>query len=281
MSSLKEEYALHKAQRALIIYKETKEQLESEVLIVEKLDTATISSIVDAMNEVETALTPFFPKLKSVKAALDAAEAELMGLVSKSMVWNRDKKTSAMLGKALALYQGLSQFLANELTVLLKSRIFSKAKESPTAPVGPQMIPMFKRSLKQDVAAGILNKLFSSTNIPYINNDQLATELSTMTFAELKQLTEIGKMPTVLPQAEIQRIATDAMQIGTQGSVAAPAEDGPAPGLTPMDYTSRSGGGSERNLKISVDTQKKVQAALDPWVSDPRAVQAVLKALGQ
>jgi hypothetical protein len=261
--SLKEEYALKKAQEKETAYSEAKQLLESHYLIFERLDTATIAQIVDSMAAIEEALAPFLPKLPSVKTGLDAAEAELTKLVSGSSGAD-PRKLAPMLGKALAFYQHLSSFLRQDLPVLLRSRLVAGAKAQPDAPVGPKLVPVFKQALAQEKTGGFLKRLFSSSNIPYINNDSLASELATLTFEELTKLSQVGKAPAVMPQAVIDKMAAQAA--GSSG------EPAPAPtsGTTP---TSSSGG--------KADLKAKVQKALSPWVTTPDAVDAVVKALSQ
>lgn len=207
--TLKEEYAKKKAQEQAVAYYEAKQLLEAYYLIAEKLDTATISQIVDAMTGVESALGEFIPPLNSIKAGLDAAEAELTNLIS-GKAGNDPKKTSAMLGKAMGFFQGLSEFLRQDLPVLLKSRMMSNAKNNPDQPVGANMAPAFQQALAINKQGGFLKRLFSSSDIPYINNAQAAQELTQLTWNQLDKLTKVGKIPAVLPQAQIDRMAAQA-----------------------------------------------------------------------
>lgn len=252
--SLKEEYAMRKSEETAKAFSEAKQLLESYYLIFERLDTATIAQIVDSMAAVEDAMAPFLPKLPSVKAGLDAAEAELTKLVSGASGAD-PRKLSPMLGKALGFYQHLSSFLRQDLPVLLRSRLVAQAKSDPEKVVGPKMVPIFKQALAQEKTGGFLKKLFSSSNIPYINNDALATELATLTFNELTQLSQVGKTPAVMPQATIDKMAA-------QASGATPSPQPPAaPG--------------------KADLKSKVQKALSPWITAPEAVDAVIKAISQ
>jgi len=207
--TLKEEYAKKKAQEQAVAYYEAKQLLEAHYLIAEKLDTATISQIVDAMTGVESALGEFIPPLNSIKAGLDAAEAELTNLIS-GKAGNDPKKTSAMLGKAMGFFQGLSEFLRQDLPVLLKSRMMSNAKNNPDQPVGANMAPAFQQALAINKQGGFLKRLFSSSDIPYINNAQAAQELTQLTWNQLDKLTKVGKIPAVLPQAQIDQMAAQA-----------------------------------------------------------------------
>jgi hypothetical protein len=204
--SLKEAYNIRKELEAAKAFQETVEFLENHYLIAEKLDTATISRIVDSMNGVEQALSSVLDKLPSLKTGLDAAEAELTNLVS-GKSGNDPKKTGAMLGKAMAFYQHLSSFLKQDLPVLLKSRIMAQARTNPDQPVGSKIAPAFQQALEVEKTGGFLKRLFGSTNIPYINNGSFAKELTTLSFKELESLTKVGQTPAVMPQAQINQLA--------------------------------------------------------------------------
>jgi hypothetical protein len=207
--SLREAYIQRKTKEQERNLHEVKTLVESSALIVEKLDTATISRIVDSMNGVEEALSSVIGKLPSLKAGLDKAEDELVGLVS-GKAGNNPKKTGKMLVKALSFYQNLTAFLRQDLPVLLKSRILAPAKATPDQPVGPRIAPAFLQALKINWGnrqGGFFKKLFAGSDIPYIDNNSLAQELSNLSFKELEALTKVGQTPGVLTQAQVNQVA--------------------------------------------------------------------------
>jgi hypothetical protein len=223
---------------------EAKQLLESYVLIAEKLDISTISRIVDSMNGVEEALGPVLEKLPSLKAGLNSAEAELTALVS-GKAGNNPKKTGAMLGKAMAFYQHLSSFLRQDLPVLLKSRILAPNKATPDQPVGPKVAPAFKQALEMEKTGNFLQKLFASTNIPYVNNENLASELANLTYTELSTLTKVGATPAVMSSAQIDQAA----QQMSGATVAAPAGGAPAATATTPPAGAAPVGNKEKQKK--------------------------------
>lgn len=224
--SLKEAYKLRKETEEAKALQEAKELLESYYLVAEKLDTHTISRIVDSMNGVEEALGPVLDKLPSLKSGLDSAEAELVALIS-GKAGNNPKKTSAMMGKAMAFYQHLSSFLRQDLPVLLRSRILAGAKAQPDQPVGAKITPAFKQALDLEKTGGFIKRLFGTTNIPYVDNGSLAQELSSLSYTELINLTKVGATPAVLPQAQIDQAAQQAL-----GQQPAATPSAPAPGAS-------------------------------------------------
>lgn len=178
------------------------------------------------MNGVEEALGPVLDKLPSLKSGLDSAEAELVALIS-GKAGNNPKKTSAMMGKAMAFYQHLSSFLRQDLPVLLRSRILAGAKAQPDQPVGAKITPAFKQALDLEKTGGFIKRLFGTTNIPYVDNGSLAQELSSLSYTELINLTKVGATPAVLPQAQIDQAAQQAL-----GQQPAATPSAPAPGAS-------------------------------------------------
>jgi hypothetical protein len=205
---------------------EAKALIESSVLIVEKLDTATISRIVDSMNGVEEALSSVIEKLPSLKAGLDKAESELMGLVS-GRAGNNPDKTGKMLVKALSFYQNLTGFLRQDLPVLLKSRILSSARSTPDQPVGSKVVPAFVQALKVSWGnrqGGFLKKLFAGSDVPYINNNSLAQDLSNLSFNELQSLTKVAQTPGVMTQSQVNQVAGQLASPATAPAASSPAD---------------------------------------------------------
>lgn len=231
ISTLKEEHEERKLKRRVTAFAEAKELLEAHYLIAEKLDTSTITKIVDSMTAVEEALGPFLGKLQSLKTGLDAAEEELVNLIS-GKSGSDPKKTSVMLGKALAFYEHLSSFLRQDLPLLLRSRAMATAKATPDQPVGAKLTPIFQQALATEKTGGFLKRLFASTNIPYVSNEQLARELSLLSYTELDQLAKVGKTPAVMPQAQIDQAAAQASGAGPQSPGDAASPGTPTPGAS-------------------------------------------------
>jgi len=254
-SSLKEAHARRKQEEQARAFSEAKQLLEAHCLIAEKLDTGTISGIVNSMNAVETAIGEFLPKLKSLQAGLDAAEAELSNLIS-GKSGNDFKKTSVMFGKAMAFYQGLTEFLRQDLPVLLKSRVMAQAKAQADQPVGAKMAPAFQQALAIEQTGGFLKRLFSSNNIPYVDNAQLAQELCTLTWNDLSKLSKVGKTPAVIPQAQLDQAAAQA-----SGQAAPAGAPGSGPGASAAPGAS-GGGGS-----VSPEKLKNVEDFLRSTIS--------------
>jgi len=222
--SLREAYNIRKTSELENGLHEVKELLEEHVLIVEKLDTSTISRIVDAMNSVEEALQAVLDKLPSLKQGLDKAEEELMSLVS-GKAGNNPAKTGKMLVKAMSFYRNLSSFLQQDLPVILKSRILANARSTPDQPIGPKASPVFLQALKINWAnreGGFFKKLFAGSDIPYVNNESFANELANLTFNELATLAKVKQTPPVVTQAQVDQAAA---QVAAQSQqTAAPAQ---------------------------------------------------------
>lgn len=272
--TLREEYLKKKQKQALGEEKEQlAEILENYLLIAEKLDTQTIKRIVDAMNAVEDKLKPF--GIRSLQAGLDAAEAELSSLIS-TKAGADPKKTGAMLGKALSFYRGISEFLQDDLPVLLNSRAFAQAKTKPDEPVGVSVVPMFTQALAVQKSGSFLKQLFSSSNIPYVDNKALAQELATLSYKKLVELSNVGKTPMVISQQSVDQVAqaaTQQQQTPTQGTPAPAAGTGEQPAQPASDADQKlqaSRGTIARTEKV----RAAVENALSSWTNDPAAIRA-------
>jgi hypothetical protein len=205
--TLREAYEARKTSEQEQDLHEVRELLEGHVLIVEKLDTSTISRIVDAMNGVEESISFVIDKLPSLKQGLDKAEAELVALAS-GRGGNNPSKTGKMLTKAMSFYQNLSSFLRHDLSVILKSRILASARANPDQPIGPKATPVFLQALKlnwDNRSGGFFKKLFAGSDIPYVDNNSLSQELSNLTYNELQNLTKVGQTPPVVTQAQMDQ----------------------------------------------------------------------------
>lgn len=257
--SLKNEYALRQASQKANELQEARELIESYVLIAEKLNSQTISGIINAMNGVEDSLRPVLPKLRSLQNGLDAAEQELTNLIS-GAGGNDARKTGRMMGKAMAFYQGLSEFLRDDLDWMLKSRMLAQAKAQPDQPVGPKMIPIFRQALAVNKTGGFLKKLFSSTNIPYIDNGLLAQELATLTFAELSKLSQVGKTPAIISSQQLDQAAQAALSDPSKLNTAPVAKPEvpaavPAATPTPVDKAAKVRAALTKSLKPVMGTE--------------------------
>lgn len=226
--TLREAYKARKMSEQEQDLHELRELLEEHVLIVEKLDTSTISRIVDAMNSVEEAIGSVIDKLPSLKQGLDKAEAELVALTSGS-AGNNPAKTGKMLVKAMSFYQNLSSFLKHDLAVILKSRILANAKASPDQPIGTKATPVFLQALKlnwKDRSGGFLKKLFAGSDIPYIDNNSFSQELSNLTYNELLNLTRVGQTPPVVTQAQMDQAVAQVANPAASQMPTAPSPSG-------------------------------------------------------
>lgn len=298
--TLKEQYTLRKKEHEQKKLIEAVDLLEAHVLILEKLDTASIERVIDAMNAIEQGLAPFTAQVPAFKQALDAAEADLTNLVS-GRAGQDPKKVNAILGKALSLYQGLAEFFRQDLPVLMKSKLFNAAKvatqtSKPMSAVPGMNVAALEKAFENALAirqtGGLLKRLFTGltggNNLPYVNNKTLAQQLMSLSFENLTKLSGLASMPALADQASVQQAAQAA--VGPAASVpppapaaaggakaaaaAAPAAAAPAAGgrpATPPDEASLS----KAIEKIGgIDAIGKMIASKN--VSDPRVLARLL-----
>jgi len=278
-TSLKEQYALRKKNNEQRKLSDATQLLESHYLILEKLDTASIEKITNAMAAIETALNPHLAKLPSLKQALDFAEKDLNNLVN-GRAGNDPKKINALLGKALGLYKGLSEFFATDLPRLLKLPLFKPAQD-PTMkgqPVsaavgagGTQLAGIFQKALAVTSTGGWLSKLFASGNLPYVDNAKLAQELTQLSYAELTDLTKLAAMPAFADQASVDKAAASVVGAPAPGTAPAGGQPGAAGGATAGGQAAPVAGGAHPNAP-------EMRKALAAFVA-PDKLDAALAAL--
>jgi hypothetical protein len=296
VSSLKSEYTLRKQLHEHQKLTDVVELLESHVLILEKLDTQSIERVIDAMNAIEQGLAPFTAQVPAFKQALDAAEADLTSLVS-GKAGNDPKKVNATLGKALALYQGLSEFFRQDLPVLMKSKLFAPAKAQGQTgkPMGAvpglnvnNLTNAFVQALAIRKTGGFLQKLITSSNLPYVDNKALAQQLVGLSYDNLVKLSGLSKMPALADQASIQQAASAVVSnVGGGGAVsgtqtAATATTSPpsatgSPTGTQTPPTASAGTGAQQPATAMFGGKNPVESQLVQAIDKAGGVDAIAK----
>lgn len=289
MSTLKEQYALRKKDNEQRKLGDATQLLESHYLILEKLDTASIGRVIDAMNAIEQGLAPFTQQVPAFKQALDAAEADLTKLVS-GRAGNDPKKVNAILGKALGLYQGLSEFFRADLPQLLKLPMF-KAVQTGS---GNEMKPLsavpginanalqgaFVQALAIRQEGGFLKKLAAmagiGTNMPYMDNKALAQQMMSLSYENLQKLSGLSKMPALADQSSVQQAAAAA--VGAPAGGAQQPGAAAVPGAAPAGAQAAPAAGGATAHPNAPEMRKALSAFVAPDKLDA-ALAALTKAV--
>jgi hypothetical protein len=120
---------------------------------------------------------------------------------------------------------------------------FSQNGQTATLP-DPTIATAFLQALKinwGNRTGGFFKKLLAGSDVPYINNNSFAQELSNLTFNELLELTKVGQIPAVATQAQINQVASQ---------VTSPS---PSSGNPPQ--TTSGGSPNTSSSKVDVDMQ--------------------------
>lgn len=204
MSSLRQAYFAQKTRQDQIITEAATEWLKSNVILInEKIDRKTVNRLIDSIQKFEDTFGPFKEKLPAIAEHLDMAEKAL-NLVITGKISNR--KTANLLEQLTYLYASFSNFFTRDLPILLKTRLFKLAKENPEAVLNsiqgfdPQTVQeAIINALRPSVEEKqLLSKIYRGGALPKLNSREIARQMLNLTYADLEELSKIGKVPMVV-----------------------------------------------------------------------------------
>lgn len=204
MSSLRQAYFAQKTRQDQIITEAATEWLKSNVILInEKIDRKTVNRLIDSIQKFEDTFGPFKEKLPAIAEHLDMAEKAL-NLVITGKISNR--KTANLLEQLTYLYASFSNFFTRDLPILLKTRLFKLAKENPEAVLNsiqgfdPQTVQeAIINALRPSVEEKqLLSKIYRGGALPKLNSREVARQMLNLTYADLEELSKIGKVPMVV-----------------------------------------------------------------------------------
>lgn len=216
MSTLRKEYTKSKKRKEEIVSDAALSWLAENVIIInERLDRRAVTRLDNSIQKFDDVFGPFRERVPSISTHLDSAETALNMVVSGR---SSERKTSNLLKQMTYLYSTLSSFFAKDLKVLLKSRVFRAARANPEQRLDliPKITP---DGLKHDVQViqdafanalkptkddkTMLKKIYKSTKLPELEPRRIARELLGLSFNDLEELTQIGKVPMVATPEEV------------------------------------------------------------------------------
>lgn len=250
MSSLRQEYTKSKTRKTKIVSEAAVSWLSNNIILInEKIDRTTVSRLIDSIQKFEDTFGKFADRLPTIDRYLSAAEQGLQQVITGKA---NDRKASAMLKKLTILYFTFSDFFSRDLPVLLRARMFDAAKEQPDVRLdmlrnrnGAEHDPYLVRDALSNALTPtkdekkLLSKIYRSALLPRLNASEIAAELMALTFNELQELTQVGRIPMVATPDELPGEEAGLENLGgleTPGAPpAAPAAPaaGAAPGITP------------------------------------------------
>lgn len=283
MSLLRQEYAKSKTHKEKIVSEAAINWLaENVILINEKIDRTTISRLIDSIQKFEDTFGKFADKLPTISSYLTAAEQGLQQVITGKA---NERKASAMLKKLTILYFTFSDFFSRDLPVLLKAKMFNAAKEQPDVRLdmlrnrnGMFYDPYLVRDTFINALTPtreekkLLSKIYRSALLPKLNAQEIANELMSLTFNELQELTEVGKVPLVATPEEIpdESIEPTALDVPSSASTS------PAASMTPPVPESVT---KEGQLLVEQVLVEAVQFLSEAKIEDLQGQVAALKNL--
>lgn len=263
MTSLRKEYDKSKKRNDEVVSEAAINWVAENVIIInEKLDRKSVSRLIDSIQKFEDTFGPYKDRIPSIASHLDAAESGLQLVITGR---SSDRKTANMLKQLSYLYSTLSDFFTRDLPVLLRARIFKAAKDEPEMRI--DMIPALTKgglrhnpdvirdalsnALKPSVdEKKLLGKIYRSTKLPKLETKKIARELIALSFKDLEELTNIGKVPMVATPDEVEEPPQEAAVGGAPVDVPTPA--------VPKVESIQSGSGV---ILEKIDAQKANQLA--------------------
>jgi len=230
MSSLRQEYNKSKTRKEKIVSEAAINWLSENVIIInEKIDRTTVSRLIDSIQKFEETFGKFAARLPTINQYLSAAEAGLQQVITGKA---NDRKASTMLKKLTILYFTFSDFFSRDLPILLRAKIFDAAKEQPDvrldmlrnrngATYDPHLVrDALANALKPTKEEKkLLAKIYRSSLLPKLNAEEIAGQMMTLTFNELQELTQVGRVPMAATPEEMT-----GGQAGLPGEEIPPAE---------------------------------------------------------
>jgi len=250
MLSLRKEYKEKKEQNTKAIDEAaTQWLLQNVILITERIDTKTVSRLVNSIQKFEDTFGQFRDRLPAIGSMLDSAENALSMVVTGKL---NDKKTQNLLLQFSYLYSTMSDFFSRDLPVLLTTKMFAVAKENPDTTMNTLRVmstgkgPVHNLRLIHDTFVHaltptkderrLLKKIYRSTPLPELDIERIAAELTRLSYMDLEELTKVGRIPLVAVPQEIVPNEEPAPEEAQQAAVqpAQPtAPPAPQPGAVP------------------------------------------------
>lgn len=216
MNSLRKEYLESKNKKNQI----TKEAAiswveENFVLINEKLNRKDVNRLIQSITKFEEKFGEHRDRLPTMATILDQAQTGLQLVVTGK---TSDSRASDLLKELSVLYNLLSSFFAQDLPILLKTGLFSSAKENPTVrldslPGGTldvkSVVAAFENALrpsKEEMA--LYKRVYKKGKLPMVDAREIAKDLLGLSFDDLAELAGIKKVPMVVTQEDADGISS-------------------------------------------------------------------------
>jgi hypothetical protein len=210
-TEIRKEYSELKKHKAIIVEKSAYAWVEKNVvLITERMERKTIKRLIDSILKFDEKFSTVKDKIPSVGKILDNAETSLNLVLSGK---TSDSRAEDVLKHLSIIYTLLSDFFASDLPVLVRAPMFKFAKENPKLRLDSISVPghnpkmlasafeMALRPSKDEIK--LLSKVYRGVALPSLNATAASNELLALTFEELLELSQIGRVPMVATEPSI------------------------------------------------------------------------------
>ena len=262
-SHLREEYKEYKLYKEKLVDEAAFGWVkENVVLINEQIDRNTVKRIINAITKFDNTFGPFKTKIPTLATQIDTAEDNLQKVITGRI---NDKKASDMLKRMSYLYNAFSRFFNSDLPVLLSSHLFATPQKHSDVRLD---VLQPKEGEKYDPTAirdafryaltpskdeqKLINTIYRKRAVPLIDANSISSQLLGLSFNELKNLTEIGKVPMVVTAEEAVTPIVSSSPPSTP--MAPPSQTTPPP---MSKGTSTTGTNIPTNMEMVDRTQKK------------------------
>lgn len=234
---LREEYNKNKKKRDKLVTEAAHAWFsENVILINEQIDRRTVQRLIDSITKFDDAFGPFKDKIPALASQLDTAEAGLEKVITGKA---NEKKASELLQRLNFIQSSLSRFFSKDLPILLRSHLFSTAKDNGAVRLdvlqpksGQRYNPTAVRdALKHALEPSkddmkFLRKIYRS-KVPLIDAGAISSQMLQLSYNELEQLSSMGAVPMVVtpepapnPEQELEGAPKEAVIPVAKESVA-------------------------------------------------------------
>lgn len=213
MSLLREEYKKNQEKKKSQLDEAAFEWVKSNVIVIhERMNRRAVQKLIDQITKFEERFGAYKDRLPSIAGTLDNAE---QGLILVLTGKTSDKRASEMLQQMSFVYNNLSSFFSKDLPILLNTPIFKTASENPEIRLDSLTLPGFNPdTIKRSFVTAIqptreeeklLRKVLKTSKVPHIEAANIADELLSLNYNDLKELTNIERVPIAVPAATPQQ----------------------------------------------------------------------------
>ena len=211
--TIREEYKQSKKQEQEIVTEAAMKWLDNNVVVLsEKIDRNGIKKFVRQVERFEDLFGPYASKLPTISNILDGAEVNLQDVLTGR---KSDKRISDTMQYVSYAYNALSDFFSKDLPLLLRTKTFNKARENAEVRLDALSGAGFDANTAQRVFStaitpskdemALIGRIVKKKHIPNIDAKRISSELLSLTFNELQDLTNIGKVPLVVSETDVKK----------------------------------------------------------------------------